>query len=137
MAEGVFQQMVNEVGLAEKIQVDSAGTGDWHAGEQAHSGTRRVLATHGIGYNGRARQITAADMKKHQYIVAMDESNVQDLMVQYGRQVTLYRLLDFASQTHEPNVPDPYYTGNFEYVYQLLVDGCQGLLETIRRDNGL
>lgn len=137
MAEGVFQQMVNEAGLAEKIRVDSAGTGDWHAGEQAHPGTRRVLAKHGIAYHGRARQITAADIKQHHYIVAMDESNVQDLMAQYGRPANLYRLLNFASQTHERNVPDPYYTGNFEYVYQLLVDGCQGLLETIRRDNGL
>lgn len=139
MAEAVFQQMVNEAGLQEKITVDSAGTGSWHVGESAHSGTRRVLAQHGIPYNGRARQIAAADVKRSDttYLVAMDEENVEELEGRYGRLPNLSRLLDNAPQLPERNVPDPYYTGRFEHVYQLVTAGCQGLLATIRADHGL
>ncbi len=138
MAEAVFQQMVNEAGLQEKITVDSAGTGSWHVGESAHSGTRRVLAQHGIPYNGRARQITATDTKHpNTYLVAMDEENMADLAGRYGRLPNLSRLLDYAPQLPERDVPDPYYTGRFEHVYQLVTAGCQGLLATIRADHGL
>jgi protein-tyrosine phosphatase len=133
MAEGVFQQMVNEAGLEDKIAVDSAGTGSWHVGETAHRGTRWVLKQHGIRYDGRARQVTAADMRReNSYIVAMDSDNMSELERRFGQHPHLYRLLDFASETAERNVPDPYYTGNFEYVYQLVKDGCQGLLNKIR-----
>lgn len=138
MADAVFQQMVDEAGLHEQICVDSAGTGSWHIGEKAHPGTRRVLAQHAIPYNGRARQITGTDMQTaNSYIIAMDEENVTTLIERYGNHPRLYRLLDFATQTHENNVPDPYFSGNFEYVYQLVTDGCRGLLATIRAENGL
>jgi len=133
MAEGVFQQMVKEAGLEDKILVDSAGTGSWHVGQSPHRSTSRVLKQHGIRYNGRARQITTADMRReNSYIIALDEDNLSALERRFGRHPRLYRLLDFASETAERNVPDPYYTGNFEYVYQLVRDGCKGLLKMIR-----
>lgn len=133
MAEAVFQQMVLEAGLENKISVDSAGTGSWHVGETAHRGTRQVLKQHGIPYNGRARQVTAADMRReNNYIITMDEENLSELERRFGRHPHLYRLLDFASETAERNVPDPYYRGAFEYVYQLVQDGCQGLLKKIQ-----
>lgn len=138
MAEAVFQQMVDEAGLTDQFHIDSAGTGSWHIGEKAHSGTRAVLAEHGIVYNGRARQITAQDMTDpHTYIITMDQSNSHDLRRQFGSHTNQRRLLEFASETAVTDVPDPYYTNNFEYVYQLVTDGCQGLLETIRQREGL
>ena len=137
MADGVFQQLVGDAGLSDQILVDSAGTSSWHVGEQAHSGTRRILKQHGIRYNGRSRQVTHQDMADSStYIIAMDENNLNDLRRTFGSHPRLYRLLDFAANTHEKNVPDPYYQGNFEYVYQLVLDGCTGLLETIRRQEG-
>ncbi len=138
MAEAVFQQMVNDAGLSEQIKVDSAGTGFWHVGERAHPGTRRVLAQHGIQYNGRARQVTAADMADPDtWIIAMDGENMRDLERRYGRHPRAARLLDYAANAQERSVPDPYYTGNFEYVYQLVSDGCRGLLDAIREENNL
>lgn len=137
MAEGVFQQMVNEAGLADKIKVDSAGTGSWHVGEKAHQGTQQLLKQYGIPYNGRARQVSAVDMQRdNSYIIAMDGDNVHELERRFGRHQRLYRLLDFAEETAEQNVPDPYYSGNFEYVYRLVADGCQGLLKQIREQEG-
>jgi protein-tyrosine phosphatase len=137
MAEAVFQKMVDDAGLSDKITIDSVGTGSWHAGEKAHPGTRRILSQYGIEYNGRARQIRPSDVKPETYVVAMDQSNLNDLRRSFGQHPRLYRLLDFASQAEEKDVPDPYYTGNFEYVYQLVTDGCAGLLATIRQQGGL
>jgi protein-tyrosine phosphatase len=137
MAEAVFERMVANAGLSDQISVDSAGTGSWHVGEAAHRGTREVLRQHGIDYRGRARQIATGDMDPRHYIVAMDQENLEDLRRRFGDHPRLYRLLDFAPDGGEHNVPDPYYTGNFGAVYGLVAAGCQGLLERIREEKGL
>jgi protein-tyrosine phosphatase len=138
MAEAVFQRMVDNAGLADKIQVDSAGTSSYHAGERAHPGTRRVLAHHGIEYDGHARQIRPEDASNGStYLIAMDSDNVEALQQRFGDQPHIYRLLDFATNTPVHDVPDPYYSDNFDYVYRLVDDGCRGLLSTIRSNEGL
>ncbi len=132
MAEAVFQRLVDEAGLSDQIEVDSAGTGAYHVGEQAHRGTRQILAQQRIAYNGRSRQVTATDMgNKSTYIITMDQSNSNDLTTRYGKHPRLSRLLDYATQSNEQNVPDPYYTSSFDVVYQLVEDGCQGLLTAV------
>lgn len=138
MAEAVFQQMVDQAGLAHQIQVDSVGTGDWHVGDPAHPGTRQILQRHGIPYNGRSRQITAADVANPEsYIIGMDMSNLNNVQMFFGTHPNMYRLLDFAQETAVRDVPDPYYHDNFDYVYQLVNDGCRGLLQTIRQREGI
>lgn len=138
MAEAVFHKMVFEAGLSEHITVDSAGTGTWHMGETAHQRTLAVLQKHGIAHNGRSRQITAYDMKDpNTYIIVMDQSNRVTVEQRHGTHPRLSRLLEFASNTHEENVPDPYYANNFDYVYELVLEACQGLLAHIRQQEGL
>lgn len=137
MAEAVFSRMVAEEGLQEQIAVDSAGTGSWHVGEMAHRGTRRVLSEHGIDYKGRARQVTQDDVAGETYVVAMDQSNINELKRRFGDDLRVYRLLDFARESNTRDVPDPYYSGNFEHVYQLIEDGSRGLLEMIREEEGI
>lgn len=137
MAEAVFQKMVAEAGLDDQITVDSAGTGSWHVGEPAHRGTRRILEQHSIAYAGRARQVTRADMDPAHYVVAMDQENVDELRRRFGDHPRLYRLLDFSANGAERDVPDPYYTGNFDAVYRLVEEGCRGLLAKIREEEGL
>ena len=132
MAEAVFQHLVDEAGLSSQIGVDSAGTGSWHVGEQAHRGTRHVLREKGIAYDGRARQVDWDDLEEETYVIAMDQSNVDQLYRRFGDHPRLQRLLDFATEHDEENVPDPYYSGNFSYVYELVEDGCRGLLAHIR-----
>ena len=137
MAEGVFQQLVRQAGLEAQIGVDSAGTAGYHAGEKAHRGTLQVLQAHGVPYHGRSRQVTKSDMAPEHWVIAMDESNVADLRRAFGDHPRLYRLLDFATRHPKVgNVPDPYYTGNFEYVYDLVVDGCEGLLARLQQEMG-
>lgn len=132
MAEAVFQKMVDDAGLNRMIEVDSAGTSSWHVGETAHPGTRRELARHGIEYVGRARAVRQNEVTPaSSYVMAMDANNMSDLQRRYNDIPNLYLLLDFAENTTERNVPDPYYEGNFEYVYELVEDGCRGLLAFI------
>lgn len=138
MAEAVFKQMVDQEGLSGVITVDSAGTGSWHIGEKAHRGTLRVLSKHGIAYNGRARQIAERDVRGDTYIIAMSQANVDEFRQRFGVDYPrLYRLLDFARQTGVRDVPDPYYTGNFDMVYELVEKGCRGLLDFLREQEEL
>lgn len=138
MAEAVFQQLVTDSGLDGQILVDSAGTSSYHVGEQAHPGTRRVLARHGIQYDGRARQVRSTDVdRQNTYIVAMDLDNKHELETRFGDDLRVVRLLDFAQHTDVRDVPDPYYSDNFDHVYRLVEDGCRGLLEHIRREQRL
>jgi protein-tyrosine phosphatase len=139
MAEAVFQHLVDEAGLGDQIEIDSAGTGNWHTGEPAHRGTRRVLHLHGIEYTGSARQIAQADFSRFDYILAMDNTNLSDLrrMMPADHSVVLKRFLDFTPDAPTREVPDPYYDGNFEGVYDLVRVGAEALLAYIRQEKGL
>lgn len=135
MAEAVFRQMAREAGISDHFEVASAGIGNWHTGQPPHPGTLDVLHNHSVEINGKtARQIGPTDLKTFDYIVAMDSENVTDIQARFGKHVP--RLMDFAPQMLIHDVPDPYYDGNFEAVYQLIKIGCQGLLKHIRHIEG-
>ncbi len=140
MAAAVFKHLVDQNGLSQQIEVDSAGIGDWHVGQPPHHGTLTVLERQRIAYSGRARQITLDDLRTADYLVAMDASNVNALR-RLARQAELdtevLLLLDFAPAVGVRDVPDPYYEGNFDEVYELVEAGCRGLLEHIRAEHKL
>lgn len=130
--------MVDEEGLSSYFEIDSAGTSSWHIGESAHPGTRDELVRHGISYRGRARRLQRQDTaEKDTYLIAMDSSNLHTIETDFGNHDRLFRLLDFATNSAVRDVPDPYYSGNFDYVYMLVEDGCQGLLAKIRKEEGI
>lgn len=140
MAEAIFRKMVNEMRLGSQITVDSAGTGGWHVGEPPHHGTQKILRERGIDYSGiRARQIRPQDFENFTYIIAMDEKNISDLKryVRGNESIKIYRLLDFVPDKESKDVPDPYYTGDFEETYQLVTAGCKNLLDFIVKEHGL
>lgn len=135
MAEAVFQHLVDSADLTDRFSVTSRGTGNWHVGEAAHPGTQRVLARHGIAYQGHAEHLTAQDVRDPQtYVVVMDDDNEHEVRRRFGDLPRLHKLLAFAQHTSERAVPDPYYTGEFERVYRLVEDGCRGLLAAIREE---
>jgi protein-tyrosine phosphatase len=140
MAEAIFRNLVKQAGLEEQISVDSAGTGDWHIGHPPHHGTQKILAENNISFEGiQARQVEKEDLTKFDYIIAMDNKNLNDLQkigkVRQGSYIG--RLSDFVPEQGWKDVPDPYFTGNFQEVYELVTDGCQELLRFIRRENGI
>ena len=131
MAEAVFLHKVRQRGLAELFKVDSAGTGDWHAGQLPDARTIRVLNGHGIGPASRARQMTSFDFETFDVIVAMDEQNALDLSRWIGSKSEKIRLMmSFDPQATRKSVPDPYYgeIADFEEVYRLVDSACDGLI---------
>lgn len=139
MAEAVFKHLVEEEGVGSRFNIDSVGTISYHVGESAHPGTQRVLARHGIRCDSISRKITPTDLAEADYIIAMDRDNLSDLRdMGRGRAPAgnLHLLLEFAKGVQETDVPDPYYSGNFEQVYRLVEAGCRGLLAHIRREHG-
>lgn len=133
MAEAIFTHLVNEKGLQDYFEIQSSGTGTWHIGERPHSGTMQILRENNVPINPgkRGQQIQSDLFQKFDYVIAMDSSNKQDLQ-ELGN-ATL--LLDEIPDSKYQDVPDPYYERNFDFVYELVTDGCTHLLNRICREN--
>jgi protein-tyrosine phosphatase len=140
MAEAIFRDLVKKEGLEDKFFIDSAGTGNWHAGEPPHEGTRKMLTEKGISYEGqKARQVKQDDLMKFDYIIGMDAENIGNMNRMAAQMETgkIARLLDFAAEKELEDVPDPYFTGNFQEVFDLVTEGCSRLLDEIKRTEAL
>ena len=140
MAEAVFRDIVVREGLDNQFNIDSVGTHSYHVGDTAHPGTQRVLAKHGITCDVISRRVNQIDLQQTDYILVMDEMNRRDLQsIARGFSLDigdrLHLLLDFASDQPLREVPDPYYTGDYEETYRLVTAGCWGLLKHIRQEH--
>lgn len=134
MAEAVMRHKIKLAGLEDQIQVDSAGTSNYHIGEPPHSGTRKKLAQQGISDAGiYGRQITKEDIPRFDYVIGMDESNLRDIKVLARKEDrgNLYLLSDFVENCGWKSVPDPWYTDNFDETFDLVSEGCDALLKRI------
>jgi protein-tyrosine phosphatase len=138
MAEAVFRHKVNRAGLADEFEIDSAGTGAWHVGSPPHPGTQAILAEKSIDWKGqRARQIDRSDLEDFDYILTMDDSNLAGVRALGSGHAIVRPLLEYAPESGHTEVPDPYYSGGYPGVYQLIDQATDGLLGTIRRERGL
>ena len=136
MAEAVLRDLVIKEGLADVITIDSAGTGNWHVGKPPHEGTRRILDSYSISYKGqKARQLTAEDLSQYDYLIGMDSENVGNIrrLAGYKKTGSIQRLLDYLEDSPIADVPDPYYTGNFDEVYEMVSKACVNLLNEIKQ----
>ena len=135
MAEALFRDLVVKEKLSDKITVDSAATSSWHIGDPPHKGTLTILKKYNVSSEGLiGRQLLKEDLEKFEYIIGMDENNVRDIFEITGQLTSpkVFRLLDLTD--HKKDVPDPYYTGDFQETYDLIMDGCQALIDMIRKD---
>ncbi|MFW5692466.1 MAG: hypothetical protein ACOCX3_03860, partial [Chloroflexota bacterium] len=129
-------------------------TSNWHVGERAHRGTQNVLQRNNIPYDGRGRQFERSDFNRFDYILAMDRSNFNDILrlaprtqefvskncvrVPDGPEITLFLSYAYeAGSVDVLEVPDPYYTGGFDEVYDLVRAGSAALLDHIRTEHNL
>lgn len=136
-AHGVFRDLVLRENLDQHIEIDSAGTGDWHVGHPPDRRASRAAATRGYNLTDLvARQIAEEDFHHFDYVLAMDEQNLRDLkkMAPNSFSGTLTLFLEFAQNFSEREVPDPYYGGDhgFEHVLDLVEDASRGLLNHLR-----
>jgi protein-tyrosine phosphatase len=137
-AEGVMRSAVVQAGLAERIEVDSAGTHDYHVGEAPDRRAAKAAARRGYDISGlRGRQVGDEDFIRFDLILAMDRDNLAVLMRSCPAEMQhkLQLLLSYAERFDEDEVPDPYYGGDagFERVLDLVEDAAQGLIAALRR----
>ncbi len=135
-AEAVFRKMVTESTLADRIEIDSAGTIGSHAGSKPDPRAIDIGAARGYELdNLRARQVTDADFASFDFVVAMDDRNVQHLNAKCPAELKhkIELLMAFAADAEAREVPDPYYgnTVDFEHALALIEQGCSGLLRHI------
>ena len=143
-AEGVMRRLLREQGLEESVAVDSAGTGDWHAGAPPDARATAAAQARGITLEGAARVVSREDFDEFDLILAADASNLSALRAAApagaGARLHLLREFDPASAgAPDLDVPDPYYGGDdgFERVLDLVEAACRGLLDALRADGRL
>jgi len=140
-AEGVFRHYVQEAGLAERIETDSAGTHAYHSNEPADRRAQAAAERRGFSLADiRARRVQANDFERFDYVLAMDNDNLDLLKEQADpEQYDKLRLFLEFSPAQEVEVPDPYYGGaaGFERVLDLVEDASTGLLEMLKRNHRL
>jgi protein-tyrosine phosphatase len=137
-AEGVFRQTAAREAPDLDIQVDSAGTGDYHVGEPPDRRTQGVAAARGIDLSTlRARQVSVEDFERFDLILAMDRENLRALgrMRPAGARAELALFLDYAGCGEGADVPDPYAgdADEFEQVLELVTQASRALLARLQR----
>ena len=139
-AEAVMKKLISDKGLADQIEVDSAGTIAYHTGESADS--RMITSAEQRGYNvdSIARQFNPQkDFTHFDYIVTMDNDNYKDIKFlddQKRYETRIFKMVDFLENHTSDKIPDPYYSGRdgFELVLDLLEDSTKGLLKKVIED---
>lgn len=137
-AQGVFRKLVVDAGIADVVQVESAGTHAYHVGEPPDARAQQAAKKRGYEIGDlRARQVTADDFRDADLILAMDWENLSMLQQQCPKAYKhkLQLLMRFAGEHDAATVPDPYYGGpeGFNTVLDYVEDACQGLLDVVRR----
>lgn len=127
-AEGVFRAMAPEV------ETDSAGTGSWHVGEPPYGPMQTAARDRGYDLSDlRARQFVAADFERFDLIVGMDGSNVDNMerLRPAGNETPVRLFTDYAPESGANEVPDPYYTRDFDGALDLVERCARGLVAEI------
>lgn len=138
-AEGVLRSIVEEAGQADRFEIDSAGTGNYHIGQLPDQRMRVHARRRGIELTHRCRQVRSYDFEDFDLIIPMDASNERNLQrlapspLLARKIVPMARFIDMAMRYD--HVPDPYYEGaeGFELVLDLLQNGCARLFNMLRR----
>nr|WP_267881136.1 low molecular weight protein-tyrosine-phosphatase [Streptomyces niger] len=139
MAEAVFRARIEEAGLADRVVIDSAGTGGWHEGEDADPRTLAVLREAGYELAHSARQFRPEWFERLDLIIALDSGHLHDLRdsaptetdaakVRLLRACTLPDPGSYATTALDPDVPDPYYGGMSGF------EGCLAMVEAASED---
>jgi protein-tyrosine phosphatase len=130
LAEGILKHKVAEQNL--DWQVDSAGTGGWHAGELPDRRSIAMAKKYGIDLTDqRARQFQKTDLDTFDLVLTMDKNNYQDILRFAKTEVQrakVHLIMNFSRPNSDAEVPDPYYDNRFQLVYDLLDEACEAVI---------
>jgi protein-tyrosine phosphatase len=145
IAHVVLQQALERAGIADRVEVESAGTGDWHLGHPMDRRAAAALAASGYdGSTHRARQFTETWYDEHDLVLTMDESNFRDVSAlapdeeTARHRVRMFREFDPQGRHGDLEVPDPYYGGDdgFTVVLRMVERTADGLADALARHLG-
>jgi len=143
-AEGVMRHRLEAEGLADRVTLDSAGTGAWHVGEPPDPRAAAAAGEQGVRLEGEGRQVEAEDFDAFDLLLAMDRGNARDLRAlachpAASEKIRLLREFDLeALGAGQLDVPDPYLgEDGFEHVFAVVDAGCRGLLAELRASGRL
>lgn len=129
MAEFVFKDLVKKRGIEDLFIIDSSATSTEELGNPVHHGTKNKLKEYGISTEGkRAVQLGKKDYEKYDYLIAMDERNVTNILriIGHDSKKKVFRFLDFTKESRD--IADPWYTGDFHQTYSDIREGSESLL---------
>ena len=138
LAQGVFEALVKEEGLQDRIIISSAGVSAWHVGNPPDGRMQQTARDHGINLNSRARQFQSSDFQQMDLVLAMDHSNLsalKQMSTEPELQDKLFLFRSFDPQhNNDLEVPDPYYGGGkgFEVVYKIVERTCPKVLDHLK-----
>lgn len=129
-AEGVVRAMAADL----ELTLDSAGTGPWHVGEAPYGPMQTVANSRGYDLSTlRARQITRDDFDRFDLIITMDKNNQRDVQAMRPKgSDTPVRMLSDYSKKPGTDVPDPYYSRDFDGTLDMIEDAARGLIAALR-----
>jgi protein-tyrosine phosphatase len=137
-AEGAMRRLLDDEGLADRVHIESAGTGGWHVGEPPDERATLAARRRGISLSGAAQQVRPDDFRDYDLLIAMDRGNLRELLAiapdeAAAEKVRLLREFDPAA-SGDLDVPDPYYGGDrgFDTVLDMVEAACRGLLDELR-----
>ena len=134
MAEFVMKHLAKEAGMENDFHIESAATSTEEIGNSVYPPARRKLAEHGISCQGKtARQMTRSDYYRYDLLVGMDSRNIRNMNRICGSDPDgkIVMLMDYTDRPSD--VAEPWYTGDFETTWRDVLEGCQGLLDSIAK----
>ena len=137
MAEFIMKELVAQNNLDNEIYVESAATSTEEIGNGVYPPVRRLLSGRGIDCSGKhARQIRLSDYANFNYIILMDSYNLRNIarIIPADPDNKISLLMDHTSDPHD--VADPWYTGDFMQTEKDVQQGCEALLEEIKKSIG-
>ena len=133
-AEGIFRSIVLKQELSDFFEIDSAGTHAYHIGNPPDSRSQKTARKHGVDLsNQRARKVHESDFFYYDYIIAMDTDNIEILksICPSDSQSQIKLLLDYLPDNGFQSVPDPYFEGKFDEVFEMVHAACTSFLENL------
>ncbi|XSG81803.1 MAG: low molecular weight protein-tyrosine-phosphatase [Methyloligella sp. ZOD6] len=136
MAEGVFRRVIDEAGVADLFEIDSAGLGDWHIGQAPDTRAQAAATGRGMDISSQcARQVAIEDFHRFDLLLAMDRNNLAELLqlAPGGTEDKVRQFLDFAPHMDAIDVPDPFFGGaeGFDHALDLIEAASEGLLRSL------
>jgi protein-tyrosine phosphatase len=130
IAHGLMVEKTTQLGL--DWEIDSAGIGGWHQGQLPDKRSIAEMKKHKIDITyQRARQITKNDFDYYDHIVVMDKENYADasrLVISNGQKSKISMMMNWVENGKNIEVPDPYYDGRFQLVYEMLVEAIDAMI---------